>query len=167
VPEEVDQSVRSFKRAMEGSSSQEKLPRLAEDLATKGAEEETARGGVDGRSSSARRNFRNKHSKSSSGKLPKLASLKDDRRLAVPPLEDRVKEAEKTLVRIHNLQFAVPSASGEAKQQDDYDGDGGFAPVSVIQPQRLNSGWGWLLGEKGKRRKSIRHFLHKRVIEVN
>ena len=146
VPQEVDRGVKSFKIAMD-TGSQDGL-RMGggneEEVVVRGG---GARGG-------------------STGRLPKLSSIEDDKRLKVPALEERVKMAERTLVQVHSLQYTMPSAGGGVRHADDGGGGTSFAPLSVVEPQRLNSGWGWLLGQEGGRRKSIRHLLHKRVIEV-
>ena len=144
VPHEVDRRVKRFQGAMD-SSSRRTISRLDS------IEEEVVRGGGP-----------------SSGGLPKLVSIEDDKRLTVPALEKRVEDAEKTLVQVRRFQSTKSLSKEEAKAVGGLvRAETSFAPLSVVEPQRLNSNWDWLLGKEGGRRKSMRHLLHKRVIEVS
>lgn len=98
----------------------------------------------------------------------------------MPPLEDRVREAERALVQISKRQYQCrtsppamdiePSAAAmhekeeeEGQEKEDY--PVAFLPLGVAEPPSLHS-WQWLWG-KGGRRRPLQYLIHKRVLKVS
>ena len=94
------------------------------------------------------------------------SAIDDNRLIDLPPLEQRIRDAEFTLTQIRGLPFKPPRGISTAKDVDSDMGpfaDEEFAPISVAEPPRLHS-WEWLVGGS---RKSIRHLMHERVLKVS
>jgi len=114
------------------------------------------------------------------------ASAVDEKRLVeLPPLEQRVREAEWTLTQLRGIPFTLhpPTStdiqhnndhhhhhhhhhyrSGDGKHEEEEEREEEFAPMSVAESARLNS-WEWLFGWS-KRAKWIRYIMQDRVLKV-
>jgi len=97
-----------------------------------------------------------------------LVPTPDDHRMQVPPLEQRVREAERALVRVCELgvkpvgQRHRPPPLPRSSLDVDPEENAQFAPLSIREPERMDS-WKWLLSG---RRSSLRFILDERVIKV-